>query len=53
MALHVPANCDLKSLHRFSQTCANATACFVFLYLAVAGGGEWSADELAARSRTR
>jgi len=27
--------------------------CFVFLYLAVAGGGEWSADELVARSRTR
>src|SRR6476660_2987392 len=25
--------------------------CFVFLYLAVAGGGEWSADELAARLR--
>jgi putative oxidoreductase len=27
--------------------------CFAFLYLAVAGGGEWSADELVARSRTR
>jgi putative oxidoreductase len=27
--------------------------CFVFLYLAVAGGGEWSADELLARSRAR
>ena len=27
--------------------------CCVFLYLAVAGGGEWSADELLARSRAR
>jgi putative oxidoreductase len=27
--------------------------CFVFLYLAFAGGGEWSADELSARSRAR
>jgi putative oxidoreductase len=25
--------------------------CFVFLYLAVAGGGEWSTDELLAHSR--
>ena len=25
--------------------------CFVFLYLAFAGGGEWSADEQLARSR--
>jgi uncharacterized membrane protein YphA (DoxX/SURF4 family) len=27
--------------------------CFVFLYLAVAGGGEWSTDELLTRSRAR
>ena len=27
--------------------------CFVFLYLAVAGGGKWSADELLARSRAQ
>ena len=27
--------------------------CFVFLYLVFAGGGEWSADELLARSRAR
>jgi putative oxidoreductase len=27
--------------------------CFVFLYLAFAGGGEWSVDESSARSRTR
>ena len=27
--------------------------CFVFLYLAFAGGGEWSVDEEIARSRSR
>ena len=27
--------------------------CFVFLYLAFAGGGEWSVDEQLARSRPR
>ena len=27
--------------------------CFVFLYLAFAGGGEWSVDEQIARSRSR
>jgi putative oxidoreductase len=27
--------------------------CFVFLYLAFAGGGEWSADKWLARSRAR
>jgi len=27
--------------------------CFVFLYLAFAGGGEWSADEQLTRSRGR
>jgi putative oxidoreductase len=27
--------------------------CFVFLFLAVAGGGIWSADEQLARSRAR
>jgi putative oxidoreductase len=25
--------------------------CFIFLYLAVVGGGAWSADELSSRSR--
>jgi uncharacterized membrane protein YphA (DoxX/SURF4 family) len=27
--------------------------CFVFLYLVIAGGGVWSADEQLARSRSR
>jgi putative oxidoreductase len=27
--------------------------CFVFLFLAFAGGGVWSADEQLARSRAR
>ena len=30
-----------------------ALLCFIFLYLAVAGGGRWSIDHVLARRRTR